>query len=103
MKRWLKTFVFAIATAVALGYGLMRAHFGLLPIVSRAIIGAALAAGICALAWKLYYKPATVPFEQTRRFARMMYHNGTISMEELQEFYDTHPEADDDGSNSTSN
>ena len=100
MKRWWQSFAFAIAVAVVLGFVLSHLHFGLLPILAKAVIVAVVALGISWYAFKLYHRPK--PFEQTRRFARAMYYNGLISMEELQRFCDTHPE-DEDGNGTDDN
>lgn len=35
-----------------------------------------------------------VPDHNTRRWARAMYHNGLISLAELNKFYEEHPEAE---------
>lgn len=85
MKRWLHTFAFAIAAATAVGAGLYRAnlHYVAGPL-------SVLAAIIVYVAWRFFYRPK--PFTETRRYARALYFNGFISMDELQRFYDTHPE-----------
>ena len=67
---------------------------------------AVLALLLVAVAWLVAYpklaKPASKPVDPndygiapvygTRRWARMMYANGVISMEELNRFYASHPE-----------
>lgn len=89
MKR---SFAFAIALAVVIGYGLSRSHL-LLASSLWAVLTIVLAAAISFVSWKLFYRKK--PFTETRRYARAMFHSGIITMEELQRFYDTHPEKED--------
>jgi heme O synthase-like polyprenyltransferase len=64
---------------------------------------------IVAIAWRLFgRKPA--PLKQlggldpnSRKWARAMYHNGLISLEELNSFYLTHPEEENDTSGGPNN
>jgi hypothetical protein len=65
-------------------------------------VRAALAAIVVAVAWRMYGRkppkppvpppPFGTPDKPNRAWARMMYHNGLLSLEELQAFYDKNPE-----------
>ncbi len=94
MKRWGYTAAFAIALSIVLGVVLAHTSIARLPQVSRAIILAPLVAAIVWLSHKWYFRPK--PFTETRRYARAMYASGIISMEELQDFYNRHPENEEE-------
>ena len=87
----LRFYAAGIALAVAAGATLLLRH-GTLP--QWALYLAALL--LVAAAGKLYFRKPIVPTTRldpnTRRYARAMYHNGYISMEELVQFYVSHPE-----------
>lgn len=53
MKRWGRSFAFAIALAVVIGYGLSRSHL-LLASSLWAVLTIVLAAAVTFVAWKLY-------------------------------------------------
>lgn len=63
-------------------------------LVKLLIIAVVLVAGFVAFlylyGWLL--RRREIAYTQTRRYARAMYFSGIISMEELQRFYETHPE-----------
>lgn len=55
--------------------------------------------------WLKLKAPAFLPYQKTvisRAHARIMFFNGLISIEELNQFYDTHPEAEN-GNSGTGN
>lgn len=99
MKRWARTAAFSIACAVVLGVLLAHTPVARLPQMARASILAPLVAAVVYVGWKLYYRQPK-PFTETRRYARAMFASGIISMEELQEFYDTHPENEEEDATS---
>lgn len=95
MKRWAHTAAFSIACAIVLGVLLSHTLVARLPQLARASILVPLVAAIVYVGWKLYYRQ-TKPFTETRRYARAMFASGIISMEELQQFCETHPEDEED-------
>jgi len=95
MSHMTRMFVFAAALALLVSFAGWHYDMGRPVQWAAALI-------ICLVAWRLYYrKPSPPPSKDgkplpgTRAYARMLYFNGIISMEELFEFYNTHPEVED--------
>lgn len=62
-------------------------------LVKLLIIAVVLVAGFVAFLYLYgWLRRREIAYTQTRRYARAMYFSGIISMEELQRFYETHPE-----------
>ena len=97
-----RAWIFASAVAVILAAALCwRYPYALDSFGVRS----ALAALVVAVSWRVYGRkpqppkpaqPLGTPDKPNRRWARMMYANGLISMEELNAFYASHPENEND-------
>ena len=99
-----KFYFTGIAFATVLGCGFLRYRVEV-PYWFLLIL-AALVTVFCGIVFlprvakPVKYKPSPnpdaadlqVPAIGTRRWARMMYHNGVITIEELNAYYETHPE-----------
>jgi hypothetical protein len=85
MKRF---WVFGIGTACILGWALQHVMTTGLAIV--------LAALITFVAGRLYARHWTKKFKPSRAWARALYAQGMISMEELNQFYAEHEDPDDE-------
>lgn len=98
-------FAFGVAVALAIGCAGLLWHL-MLPTWVTFVLAAGVVA-MSALVWNLdtvkRFKqpeptwvpeadPATVPRYDSRRWARACFHNGYITMPELQQFYSSHPE-----------
>jgi cytochrome b561 len=101
MTRMTRTFVFGVALSVIVAWFLARYNPHALSAYGfRSAIGAL----ICAVAWRLFYRrPQPAPFNipgvkpYTRKWARILYHNGIISLDELNAAYAIYPEDKKDG------
>ena len=80
--------LFGLTAAIALGYALRHVleAWGIL----------LLAALNTLVAWRLFARRWTKPFKPTRAWARALYAQGMISMEELNQFYAEHEDPDDE-------
>lgn len=87
MKRLGKMLAFGVALGVVAAF-----IVGTSPALQHYWFRAAVAVIVTAIAWRLFYRQPKAKDKQTRAWARAMYHNGLISIEELNNFYLTHPE-----------
>lgn len=99
-----RTFAFGAALGVIVAWFLARhAPTMLDTFASRVVIGAL----ICAVAWRMFFrtprKPRPAPFQIpgvkpcTRRWARALYFNGIITIDELNRLCMLYPEDSEDG------
>jgi uncharacterized membrane protein YfcA len=87
MKRLFKMLVFGSALGIIAGFFVIPT-----PAIRQYWFRAAIALIVTAVSWRLFYRQPKTKDKQTRAWARAMYHNGLISIEELNNFYLTHPE-----------
>lgn len=95
MNRMTRTWLFASALAIVVGTLTLRFAPGLFGYGAVTLAASTIVAAACYLFYRQPKKPtadpnAVQPF--TRKWARAMYHNGFISLEELVQFYAEHPE-----------
>lgn len=96
-------FAFGVAVALAIGCAGLLWHF-MLPTWVTFVVTAGVGA-MSTLVWNLdtvkrFKQPVwvpeapegSVPRYDSRRWARACFHNGYITLPELQQFYSTHPE-----------
>ena len=87
MNRTVKMLLFGNALGLVAAYAV-----GFSPAITHLWFRVAITSLVVAIAWRLFYRKPPVKDQQTRAWARAMYHNGFISIEELNQFYLTHPE-----------
>ena len=99
-----KFFATGVALATVIGAGILRyriqAPYWMLLLITVFIVAFAGLVFYPQLAKRVFYRPTPnpdaadlqTPRAGTRRWARMMYHNGLIDIEELNRYYENHPE-----------